>query len=391
MNLDLRTMILMISALSLLFACLLTLVGLHAGKTRGVRKWAMGSLCIGFGLAFSYSQFSLPANPWALVWGAVLILMGTGFQFNGIQAFKTGRCNSYIPGAIAGLAFCQGVWFTIIHPDVHSRVIANSLLFFVINAACAHALFIRIDQPLRTAYWFTGSSFAVASIMFLARAIIVFLSPANTYTLYSQVPLNSTSFFIGSMTQMSIVFGFVLMLNYKLTADHQKLASTDTLTGAMNRRSMEQEANRLLTHCARTGESLAIMMIDVDHFKSINDCYGHLVGDEVLKHLTMMTQNSIRNCDYLARYGGEEFCILLPASLEKDAWKLADRLRQNFATTPIELSGKSLSSTISIGIADSKHTGLNLTSLIVAADQAMYRAKRDGRNQVALYSNHVHT
>lgn len=390
MNLDLRTMMVMISALSLLFSGLLALVGLHAGDARGVRQWALGSLCIGLGLAFSYTQLEPPANPWALVFGASLALTGTGFQFSGIQVFKTGRCNRYIPWLLAGLAFYQNIRFSVLHPDIHARVIANSLLFFSINAASARALLVPVEQPLRTAYWFTGASFLIVSAMFLIRATVVYLLPPNTYGLYVQIPLNPTSFFVGGMSQMSIVFGFVLMLNYRLATEYQRLASTDALTGIMNRRSLELEATRLLARCARSGETLAVMMIDVDHFKSINDRYGHLVGDEVLRHLTAIAEKSIRSGDYLARYGGEEFCILLPASLEKDAWILADRLRQVFATTAIECGGESLRSTISIGIADSKHAGLEFNSLMVAADKAMYRAKQDGRNRVIGHSTHAY-
>ncbi|MCQ8104179.1 GGDEF domain-containing protein [Methylomonas sp. SURF-2] len=389
MNLDLRTMMVMIAALSLLFSGLLALAGLHAGSIRGVRQWATGSLLLGLGLAFSYTQLGPPANPWILVLGATLALAGTGFQYYGTRLFKTGYCNAYLPWLVAGAAFAVNSWFVVLHPDIHARVIANSLLFFLINAICAHELFIRMEQPLRTAYWFTGASFSVLAAMFLFRAVVIFLSPDNTYGLYTQIPLNPISFFIGGMAQMAIVFGFVLMLNYRLSADHQRLASTDALTGVMNRRSLELEASRLLARYVRSGETLAVMMIDVDHFKTINDRYGHMVGDEVLRHLTAVAQKSIRTGDYLARYGGEEFCILLPASVERDAWTLAERLRQVFAGSEIEYCGEMLRSTVSIGIADSTHAGLNFVSLLVAADKAMYQAKLAGRNRVSRHSNSV--
>jgi len=386
MNLDVRTMMVMLSALSLMFSGLLTLAGLHAGNSRGVQHWAMGNLCIGLGLGFSYTQLELAGSAWALILGATLMASGIGLQFNGIQAFKTGYCNRYIPWLLAGLVFIQGIWFVVLHPDVHARVVANSVVFTLCNAACARALFIRIEQPLRTAYWFTGASFAVVAAMFLTRAIVVFLAPANTYALYSQTLLNPVSFFIGSMAQMCLAFGLVLMLNYRLAADLQKLASSDALTGALNRRSLEQEAARLSARCNRTKDTLAVMMIDVDHFKSINDRYGHPVGDEVLRRLAETAQKTIRSDDYFARYGGEEFCILLPSTTEKDAWILADRLRQTYAATAMEFGGEVLRSTISIGVSDSKHAGLEFTALIAAADQAMYRAKQEGRNRVVMYS-----
>lgn len=314
---------------------------------------------------------------------------GIGLQFNGIQAFKTGRCNRYIPWLLAGVVFIQSIWFVILHPDIHARVVVNSLLFAIGNAACARVLFIPIAQPLRTAYWFTGASFAVVATMFLARAAIVFLAQPDTYSLYAQTPINPATFFIGSMAQMCMAFGLVLMLNYRLAADLQKQASTDMLTGALNRRSMEQEAVRLSARCTRTGDTLAVMMIDVDHFKSINDRYGHPVGDEVLRRLAVVAQKTIRSDDYFARYGGEEFCILLPSTLEKDAWILADRLRQIYAAMVMEFGDVALSSTISIGVSDSIHAGVEFASLIAAADQAMYRAKQEGRNRVVMHSAQV--
>jgi len=386
MNLDSRTMMVMMSALILLFSALLTLAGLHAGNTRGVHHWAMGGLCMGLGLSFSYPQQELPGSDWVLVVGATLAATGIGLQFNGIQSFKTGYCNRYIPYFLAGLVFIQSIWFVVLHPDVHARVIANSLVFALCNAACARALFIRIEQPLRTAYWFTGASFAVVATMLLLRSAVVFLSPAHSYSLYSQASINPATFFIGSMAQMCLAFGFVLMLNYRLAADLQKLALSDALTGALNRRSLEQEAVRLSARCTRTGDGLAIMMIDVDHFKSINDRYGHPAGDEVLRRLAAVAQKTIRSDDYFARYGGEEFCILLPSTIEKDAWVLADRLRQNYAALIMEFDGEILRSTISIGVSDSVHAGLAFSSLVAAADQAMYRAKKEGRNRVVMHS-----
>jgi diguanylate cyclase (GGDEF)-like protein len=386
MNLDSRTMMVMMSLLILLFSGLLTLAGLQAGKTRGVQHWAFGSLCIGLGLGFALLQQDLLGGTWVLICGATLLATGSGLQFNGIQAFKTGFCCKYIPWSLAALVFIQNFWFVILHPDVHARVIANSLVLALCNAACARALFIRIEQPLRTAYWFTGASFAVVATMLLIRAIVVFFAQANTYGLYTQAPINPVTFFITSMAQMSLSFGFVLMLNYRLSADLQKLALYDALTGVLNRRSLEQEAARLTARFTRTGDAMALMMIDVDHFKSINDRYGHPVGDEVLKRLATIAQTTIRSDDYFARYGGEEFCILLPSTIEKDAGLIADRLRQNYAALAMEFGSEVLHSTISIGVCDSTYAGLEFASLVAAADQAMYRAKQEGRNRVVMHS-----
>jgi diguanylate cyclase (GGDEF)-like protein len=184
-----------------------------------------------------------------------------------------------------------------------------------------------------------------------------------------------------------VIFGFLLMLNYRLIIDLQKIASRDALTGAFNRRRLEEEATRLKARCIRSGETLAVMMIDIDHFKSINDLYGHPVGDEVLRRLANIAQTCIRPDDYFARYGGEEFCILLCSTTENEAWELAERLRQVYAKSTLNIGEKSINITVSIGVADSTLIGLEFTSLVSAADQALYRAKQEGRNQVISYSN----
>ncbi|MDE2354764.1 MAG: GGDEF domain-containing protein, partial [Betaproteobacteria bacterium] len=179
----------------------------------------------------------------------------------------------------------------------------------------------------------------------------------------------------------------VLMVNYRLIMDVQKIASRDMLTDAFTRRRLEEEAQRLLARCVRTGDVMSVMMIDVDHFKSVNDRYGHPVGDEVLRRLADIAQRSIRTDDYFARYGGEEFCILLLSTNEKEALVLAERLRLAYAAALIHVSGYPVKSTISIGVADTQRTGLDWQQLVSAADQALYRAKQLGRNRVVPFAS----
>jgi diguanylate cyclase (GGDEF)-like protein len=387
MGLDIRTILVMFAILALMFSGLLVLAGLHAGSIRGVRQWAVANLCIslGLGLAYFYNIHTLGYD-WALVLGATLLAAGISLQFTGIQAFKDKRSDWRIALLIVGVAFFQGVWFAVLHPDISARSIVNSLLFAIVYAACARELLISIEPPLKTAYWFTGLSFVILSVLMLVRVMVIWLLHPEVYGLFVNIPLNPLSFFIGCMVQLCVTFGFVLMLDYRLVVDLQKIASRDMLTGAFNRRRLEEEADRLWARCSRTGDTLAIMMIDVDHFKSVNDRYGHPAGDEVLRRLVVIAQASIRTDDYFARYGGEEFCILLPSTTEKEALLLAERLRKVYAAMTMEFGGETLKSTISIGVADSTHAGLAISSLVAAADQALYRAKQEGRNRVISHS-----
>jgi len=387
MSLDLRTMMLMISVLTLLLSGLLALAGLHAGSIRGVRLWALASLYYSLASFIAFAGLASTRSGWMIVLSVVLVMAGSGLQFSGIQAFKEERIDWRIPLLVVGVAFALSVWFTILHPVADARAIANSLVFALINLACARALLIRIEQPLRTAYWFTGASFAVLAAASLTRAATVFLAPPGTFVgLSSQLPFVPARFLASSLILMCVTFGFILMLNYRLITDMQKIALRDGLTGAPNRRSLEEEAIRLQARCNRTGETLAIMMIDVDHFKLINDHSGHPVGDKVLQRLTAVAQASIRRDDYFARYGGEEFCILLPSTTEEKARVLADRLRLAYAALTMEFGGAVLHSTISIGVADSNHVGLEFNALVTAADQALYHAKQAGRNRVVAHS-----
>ncbi|ARU31904.1 GGDEF domain-containing protein [Sulfuriferula sp. AH1] len=388
MDLDVRTILVMLAILAFMFAGLLELARLHAGNIRGIRQWSVASLCLGLGLGLAYIfNRPMPGFDWAIVAGATLVAVGIGLQFGGIQAFKGEHGDWRILSLIVVAVFSLNVWFAVLHPDVRLRSIANSIVYAFGYAMCARALLIRIESPFRTAYWFTGLSFVVLVAVLLARGVTIWLSPPDAYAgIYSQLPINPLSFFIASLVQLCVTFGFILMLDYRLVTDMQKLASRDVLTGAFNRRRLEEEAVLQWARHLRTGNTLAIMLLDVDHFKSINDCYGHQTGDEVLSRLVAIAQMTIRADDYFARYGGDEFCILLPSTTEQEALVLAERLRQTYAAANLEFGGITLKSTVSIGVADSTCAGQTFSSLVAAADRALYRAKHDTRNRVVLHS-----
>lgn len=386
-SLDVRTMMVMVSMLTLLFSGMLALAGLHAGTIRGMRHWALASQFISLGLGLAITQPAPPAQSWALVCGATFLFGGLILQLIGIKAFKEEAYSWRIPCLLICLVVAINVLFVIISPNIHIRAIANSIVFAAINLACARALLIRIEPPLRTAYWFTGSAFALQSLFFIIRACFILTLPAGNYNLYGNLLVNPAMFFVTSITLLSVTFGFVLMLNYRLATDLQNLAALDVLTGALNRRSLEKEAATLQVLFTRTGETLAMILLDIDQFKSINDTFGHAMGDAVLKQLYTVAKLTIRKCDYFARYGGEEFCILLPSTNESDAVLIAERLREVYAAMLQEIEGKTLNSTVSIGVADSTQTGLTFSSLAAAADRAMYLAKEEGRNRVVRYSD----
>ena len=168
-------------------------------------------------------------------------------------------------------------------------------------------------------------------------------------------------------------------------AELRRLASIDELTGVANRRWFTAMASRELERCRRFNHQLALLMIDVDHFKRVNDTHGHAVGDEVLKAFTRVLEGNLRSVDLLGRLGGEEFAVVLPESDHNAATHTAERLRAAVESLafPFE-DGTTLKITTSVGISILGTAGETLDSLLARADTALYTAKREGRNRVVV-------
>lgn len=166
----------------------------------------------------------------------------------------------------------------------------------------------------------------------------------------------------------------------------QTTSRTDQLTGMFNRRHLMAEGYRVLGVALRAGSPCSCLMLDIDHFKNVNDTHGHPVGDKFLIHMAGRIQAAIRESDMAARYGGEEFVVIAPNASLDEAVRMAERLRQDVAANPLRLGNLVLDNTVSIGVAeyDPEPTfGSNLLEdMIEKADKALYRAKQCGRNRV---------
>jgi len=165
----------------------------------------------------------------------------------------------------------------------------------------------------------------------------------------------------------------------------REMAATDFLTGIANRRHflarLEQELSRIHRldgHCA------AVLMLDSDHFKQVNDTFGHAIGDNVLRHLAVLMQHELRNIDTVGRVGGEEFAVILPGADLPAAEVFAERLRKKIAGTPMAHEDRVIPLTVSIGVAGIKASDASADEALVRADRALFRAKECGRNQVAV-------
>lgn len=187
----------------------------------------------------------------------------------------------------------------------------------------------------------------------------------------------------------SIAFAAPFVTLLQRSSRHAQLVNDtrlDSKTRLLNAATWEREAGAEVTRATRTSTPLAVALIDIDNFKSVNDTYGHLAGDRALRAISSTIKIFLREYDLVGRFGGEEFSLLLPQTGVQDARRVAERIRAHIAETPIEVADKAgsetISLTVSIGVAALSTTGSQLTELLATADAALYRAKHSGRNQV---------
>jgi diguanylate cyclase (GGDEF)-like protein/PAS domain S-box-containing protein len=167
----------------------------------------------------------------------------------------------------------------------------------------------------------------------------------------------------------------------RLEAELERMAHTDVLTNLPNRRRFLELLRAEVTRCERHGHPMAVMELDLDHFKQVNDKYGHSAGDEVLKNFASLIRGRLRHYDFACRFGGEEFMIALPEARPEEASMVAERIRRDLEASHIQVEDNEINVTVSIGVAQWQ-IGATPDSLIKQADDALYRAKRLGRNRV---------
>ena len=192
-----------------------------------------------------------------------------------------------------------------------------------------------------------------------------------------------------AISPITIVFALPFVTLLQRSSRHAQLVDAsriDEKTGLLNATTWRRESSAELARSLRTGSGLAVALIDIDHFKVVNDTYGHLAGDEVLRAISRLLQLLVREYDLVGRFGGEEFALLLPQTDEMGARNIAERIRAQIADLRVTATSSSgtepIALTVSIGVAMLDGTGADLTELLAAADAALYRAKDAGRDQV---------
>ena len=221
--------------------------------------------------------------------------------------------------------------------------------------------------------------------LFLLRTPLVTLLPWSPTNMYGSVWLTVLSFEALLFT-ISIAFILLAMAKERTELRHRTAAMVDPLTGIANRRAFLYDAGQMAKRHAVNPKPTAVLLIDLDHFKSINDRFGHALGDRVLEMFTDSARQSIRSTDLLGRLGGEEFAAILYDTTPDKAFAAAERMREGFARIAQDVGGRPVCATVSIGLVHCEEAVLDVPELLAQADQALYFAKENGRNRVEVAS-----
>ena len=349
----------------------------------GLGSWTLSLLALAAALMLLAARGMVPD------WESVVVANGfVGLSFSlaasAILTFRGQKLPLFVHFVAAGAAaFAVG---SLLH-DAEARRVASNIVFAVGQAI----LFALACKPVEGVKAGTRGlflvSFALGATSFLVRAFAPLQSGVAAEDFLAPTAVQASTLLLSYTVILLSSVSFLLM--QKERSDHlaQQLASLDPLTGAFNRRTFMQLANKELSRARRTDAPLSLILLDLDHFKSVNDNYGHLAGDRVLQLFAGVVREQLRKEDVLVRYGGEEFCLLLPDVPGPGAVVLAGRICKAVSSTPFRVDGMEIAVTTSAGVAARVDEGPDdLDDIIGRADEALYIAKNRGRNRVAAVS-----
>jgi|GEM_PF-5115263 len=379
---DPRSTVFMQAAISILMAIMLFTMGkAESQKAKDANCWGFALLCLSCASTLYGLRGEIPlllslnlANFLHLA-AHILICVGSYYFFGQAAHIKFFIALVVIVNVVLNylsLMFTN----TFILVAMFSVIVAPMLWFF------GRIVLANMPQNMRRfklPYFFTAYAAIAGSIMVLVRLIYVLSDPLFSNDVFSRNPFNALFFYAFNLVLICISVGLILMLNERLHArlDHQ--VRHDFLTGVYSRSALMELIAEELSISAPQNTSL--LLLDLDHFKKVNDKLGHLTGDKVLCHVTQVLASELRTIDNLARYGGEEFFALLRCTNNEQAALIGERLRLAVADNPFWHNGELVKITISIGCATAC-AGEGLESFLNRTDKALYAAKNQGRNCV---------
>lgn len=343
---------------------------------KGMRLWGIAPLlCAASTLAYGLDGH---VPPLAIVLGGnALLLAGVACFYFGSQRFY-GLRSTWRYWLAVGLAVLAGLaTFLVVHPDYRIRVALFTSTLAAMVLAHARLLWRR---GRGFAPRFTMTVLTLQAAVLLVRAVTTFWLDAADTSRFGTSTVQMVYLATFNFSGLLVCIGVLLMASERMRAEFEYLATHDGLTGTLTRRAILDACAVEWERWKRYGTAFSLLLLDMDHFKRINDQWGHQVGDKVLADFSTQASATLRRIDRLGRYGGEEFLVLLPQSQGAAARATAERLRH--------IADQSLDGlqhpgcTISVGVATVHATDTSVDALLARADAALYQAKNGGRNRV---------
>jgi diguanylate cyclase (GGDEF)-like protein len=340
----------------------------------GALAWWGSAYLVG---ASSIALWGAPAPMFKFppMFAEALIFVACGMIWNGVRLFH-GRRLWPVPafaGAVVWLVVCQ-------LPGMAQGSNGRTAIGAVVIAIYTFFIAYELWRERRASYYSRTAAIVVpclhAAIFLMPLGLRVYMPFAFETTWQAVLALETIIYSVGT------AFIVLLMVKDHHVHIYRTQATTDHLTGLCNRRAFLEAAELLQAHQGSRGDPVTLLMFDLDHFKSINDRFGHGVGDSVLRVFAQSVRKSMRTSDIIGRLGGEEFAAIVSESGEMTA-PIAERIRAAFEVAGASVDGIKIGASVSIGTATSYATVPNIDALILRADAALYRAKHNGRNRVA--------
>ncbi len=355
-------------------------------KFDAARFWAGSAFAAAVGAGSATLRVAMTDSLLPLLAGGTALIFAACLAAMGIKRFYDEPVTWRGPALMTGLSFASLTFFIYGYDSVTMRIVIYTIAQSLPLALSLKQLFSRQSSPLSAGARLTGVVIILIIGIYAVRLAAGLTHIGGAFDFMHFNPTQSVLILVLVFLSMALNFGFLVMAIDRLRNEVADLALLDDLTGVSNRRHLAQ---RLLEECARSersGEAFALLVIDLDGFKAINDTHGHAAGDACLQHFTLMAQTRLRPGDLLARNGGDEFCIVLPSSTAQEGALIARSVLEVCREDAVGCVGVDIPIAVSIGVAQwSREIGPFPDRLIAAADHALYAAKKRGKNCYAAY------